>query len=61
MGVGRYANLGNVATRSPAARCGVDHGATCEVAGAFRVKLGTPTGLGRARLGQSSGVEIGPP
>jgi hypothetical protein len=61
MRVGRYANLGKVATESPAARCGVDYGATCEVAGAFRVMLGTPTGLGRAWLGQSSGVAIGPP
>ncbi|SRR5713226_609732 len=60
MRVGRYSNLGSVARR-PGLRCGVDYGATCEVAGAFRVTLGTPTGLGRARLGQSSGVEIGDP
>jgi hypothetical protein len=56
----RYSNLGNVA-RPPAAGCGVNYGAICEVAGAFRVTLGMPTGLGRAWLGQSSGVEIGTP
>lgn len=60
MRVGGYSNLGNVA-RPPAARCGVDYGATREVAGAVRVTLATPTGLGRAWLGQSSGVAIGPP